>query len=157
SRRRRHRPCAHRRAALAEPHQSIARELELRRPLLARDEHFDGAILGAAGRRPGSRWVGPGTTRASTGEAVRVGEERARRAERSEGYAREQLRAPPTDHPSMLADPSRRNRAGDRTVAVMRAPRIADRNMWVIYAAILLLGIAYGVSIAVLAIHLDAH
>ncbi len=35
--------------------------------------------------------------------------------------------------------------------------RIRDRNVWVIYAAILLLGIAYGVSIAVLAIHLDAH
>src|SRR5688572_17749539 len=35
--------------------------------------------------------------------------------------------------------------------------RIADRNIWVIYAAILLLGVAYGVSIAVLAIHLDAH
>ena len=35
--------------------------------------------------------------------------------------------------------------------------RIGDRNIWVIYAAILLLGIAYGVSIAVLAIHLDAH
>lgn len=39
----------------------------------------------------------------------------------------------------------------------MRSPRIADRNIWVIYAAILLLGVAYGVSIAVLAIHLDAH
>src|SRR5262249_53230042 len=35
--------------------------------------------------------------------------------------------------------------------------RIPDRNIWIIYAAILLLGIAYGVSIAVLAIHLDAH
>jgi MFS family permease len=35
--------------------------------------------------------------------------------------------------------------------------RIPDRNVWVIYAAILLLGTAYGVSIAVLAIHLDAH
>jgi MFS family permease len=35
--------------------------------------------------------------------------------------------------------------------------RIPDRNIWVIYAAILLLGMAYGVSIAVLAIHLDAH
>ena len=35
--------------------------------------------------------------------------------------------------------------------------RIPDRNIWVIYAAVLLLGIAYGVSIAVLAIHLDAH
>lgn len=35
--------------------------------------------------------------------------------------------------------------------------RIADRNIWVIYTAILLLGVAYGVSIAVLAIHLDAH
>lgn len=34
--------------------------------------------------------------------------------------------------------------------------RIPDRNIWVIYAAILLLGMAYGVSIAVLAIHLDA-
>lgn len=33
--------------------------------------------------------------------------------------------------------------------------RIPDRNIWVIYAAILLLGVAYGVSIAVLAIHLD--
>jgi MFS family permease len=35
--------------------------------------------------------------------------------------------------------------------------RIADPNIWIIYAAILLLGIAYGTSIAVLAIHLDAH
>lgn len=35
--------------------------------------------------------------------------------------------------------------------------KIADTNVWVIYGAILLLGIAYGVSIAVLAIHLDAH
>ncbi len=35
--------------------------------------------------------------------------------------------------------------------------RLEDRNVWIIYAAILLLGIAYGVSIAVLAIHLDAH
>jgi len=32
--------------------------------------------------------------------------------------------------------------------------RIPDRNIWIIYAAILLLGVAYGVSIAVLAIHL---
>jgi MFS family permease len=37
------------------------------------------------------------------------------------------------------------------------ARRIPDRNIWIIYAAILLLGIAYGVSIAVLAIHLKAH
>lgn len=35
--------------------------------------------------------------------------------------------------------------------------RIPDRNIWIVYAAILLLGIAYGISIAVLAIHLDAH
>jgi MFS family permease len=35
--------------------------------------------------------------------------------------------------------------------------RIPDPNIWVIYAAILLLGVAYGISIAVLAIHLDAH
>ena len=35
--------------------------------------------------------------------------------------------------------------------------RIADPNIWVIYAAVLLLGVAYGTSIAVLAIHLDAH
>lgn len=35
--------------------------------------------------------------------------------------------------------------------------RIPDRNVWVIYAAVLLLGVAYGVSIAVLAIHLEAH
>jgi len=35
--------------------------------------------------------------------------------------------------------------------------RISDRNIWVVYAAILLLGVAYGVSIAVLAIHLDKH
>lgn len=35
--------------------------------------------------------------------------------------------------------------------------RIPDRNIWIIYTAILLLGVAYGVSIAVLAIHLDAH
>lgn len=33
--------------------------------------------------------------------------------------------------------------------------RIDDRNIWVIYAAIVLLGVAYGTSIAVLAIHLD--
>jgi MFS family permease len=32
--------------------------------------------------------------------------------------------------------------------------RIPDRNIWIIYSAILLLGIAYGVSIAVLAVHL---
>jgi len=35
--------------------------------------------------------------------------------------------------------------------------RIPDRDIWIIYAAILLLGVAYGVSIAVLAIHLDAN
>ena len=35
--------------------------------------------------------------------------------------------------------------------------RIADRNIWVIYAVVVLLGIAYGTSIAVLAVHLDAH
>jgi MFS family permease len=35
--------------------------------------------------------------------------------------------------------------------------RIPDPNIWVIYIAILLLGVAYGVSIAVLAIHLEAH
>lgn len=35
--------------------------------------------------------------------------------------------------------------------------RIADRNIWVIYATIVLLGVAYGTSIAVLAVHLDAH
>lgn len=35
--------------------------------------------------------------------------------------------------------------------------RIQDRNIWVIYAAVLLLGIAYGTSIAVLAIHLDTN
>jgi MFS family permease len=39
----------------------------------------------------------------------------------------------------------------------VRSSRIADLNIWVIYVAILLLGVAYGVSIAVLAIHLDAH
>ncbi len=39
----------------------------------------------------------------------------------------------------------------------MLSRRIPDRNIWVIYAAILLLGLAYGVSIAILAIHLDAH
>lgn len=39
----------------------------------------------------------------------------------------------------------------------MRIRRIPDRDVWVIYSAILLLGIAYGISIAVLAIHLDAH
>lgn len=33
--------------------------------------------------------------------------------------------------------------------------RIPDKNIWVIYAAILLLGIAYGLSLAVLGIHLD--
>lgn len=35
--------------------------------------------------------------------------------------------------------------------------RIRDRNIWVIYAVVVLLGIAYGTSIAVLAVHLDAH
>jgi MFS family permease len=35
--------------------------------------------------------------------------------------------------------------------------RIADRNIWVIYATIVLLGIAYGTSIAVLGVHLAAH
>ena len=35
--------------------------------------------------------------------------------------------------------------------------RINDRNIWVIYGTIALLGIAYGTSIAVLAVHLDAH
>lgn len=35
--------------------------------------------------------------------------------------------------------------------------RIRDPNIWVIDAAILLLGVAYGTSIAVLAIHLAAH
>ena len=35
--------------------------------------------------------------------------------------------------------------------------RIEDRNIWIINAAILLLGIAYGASLAVLAIHLNAH
>jgi MFS family permease len=35
--------------------------------------------------------------------------------------------------------------------------RIPDRNIWVIYAVVVLLGIAYGTSIAVLAVHLDAH
>lgn len=34
--------------------------------------------------------------------------------------------------------------------------RIPDRNIWTVYAAILLLGIAYGTSLAVLSIHLDA-
>ncbi|CAN5918935.1 hypothetical protein BH11MYX4_BH11MYX4_43500 [soil metagenome] len=34
---------------------------------------------------------------------------------------------------------------------------IRDRNIWVIYASIVLLGIAYGTSISVLAVHLDAH
>jgi MFS family permease len=37
------------------------------------------------------------------------------------------------------------------------AKKIPDRNVWIVYVAILLLGIAYGVSIAVLALHLDAH
>ncbi|HWL87019.1 MAG TPA: MFS transporter [Polyangiaceae bacterium] len=35
--------------------------------------------------------------------------------------------------------------------------RIADPNIWIILGAVLLLGIAYGISIAVLAIHLHAH
>jgi MFS family permease len=35
--------------------------------------------------------------------------------------------------------------------------RIPDRNIWVIYATVVLLGVAYGTSIAVLAVHLDAH
>jgi MFS family permease len=34
---------------------------------------------------------------------------------------------------------------------------IRDRNIWVIYATVVLLGIAYGTSISVLAVHLDAH
>jgi MFS family permease len=34
--------------------------------------------------------------------------------------------------------------------------RIPDRNIWIIYGAVLMLGVAYGVSIAVLALHLDA-
>ncbi|AKV04157.1 putative glucarate transporter [Labilithrix luteola] len=34
--------------------------------------------------------------------------------------------------------------------------RIPDRNIWTVYSAILLLGIAYGTSLAVLSIHLDA-
>lgn len=42
-------------------------------------------------------------------------------------------------------------------IAARLRERIPDPNVWVIYAAILLLGVAYGVSIAVLAIHLDAH
>lgn len=33
--------------------------------------------------------------------------------------------------------------------------RIPDRNIWTIYGAVLSLGVAYGVSIAVLALHLD--
>jgi len=39
----------------------------------------------------------------------------------------------------------------------VQTKRIPDPNIWVIYTAILLLGIAYGISIAVLAIHLKAH
>lgn len=35
--------------------------------------------------------------------------------------------------------------------------RIPDRNIWIVYASILLLGIAYGMSISVLPIHLKAH
>jgi MFS family permease len=35
--------------------------------------------------------------------------------------------------------------------------RITDRNIWVIYATVVLLGIAYGTSIAVLAVHLGTH
>ncbi len=35
--------------------------------------------------------------------------------------------------------------------------RITDRTIWVIYATMVLLGIAYGTSIAVLAVHLAAH
>lgn len=34
---------------------------------------------------------------------------------------------------------------------------IKDRDIWVIYAAVVLLGIGYGTSISVLAVHLDAH
>jgi MFS family permease len=38
-------------------------------------------------------------------------------------------------------------------------PRIqlADRNIWRIYGACLLLGVAYGLAVAVIALHLDAH
>jgi MFS family permease len=34
--------------------------------------------------------------------------------------------------------------------------RIKDRNIWIIYAATFLLGVAYGVSVALIALHLDA-
>jgi len=34
--------------------------------------------------------------------------------------------------------------------------RIPDRNIWLIYGAIFVLGLAYGDSIALTALHLDA-
>ena len=37
----------------------------------------------------------------------------------------------------------------------MRA-RIQDRNIWVVYLTVFLLGVAYGVSVALIALHLDA-
>jgi len=39
----------------------------------------------------------------------------------------------------------------------VKTKRIPDPNIWVIYTTVVLLGIAYGISIAVLAIHLKAH
>jgi MFS family permease len=39
----------------------------------------------------------------------------------------------------------------------VQGKKIRDANIWVIYAAILLLGVAYGTSISVLAIHMDAY
>ncbi len=35
--------------------------------------------------------------------------------------------------------------------------RIRDRNIWLVYLSIFLVGISYGLSIALLALHLDAH
>lgn len=43
---------------------------------------------------------------------------------------------------------------GAVTVRMLR--RIPDRNIWLIYAAILLLGLAYGIAISLLAVFLDA-
>ena len=94
---------------------------------------------------------------------------RARRghrgAPRRRRRARQRVHAGPLpdDRHAALSDTSTRiplgpiaaRRGSPRNARVFR--RIADRNIWVIYAEVVLLGVAYGTSIAVLAVHLDAH
>lgn len=63
---------------------------------------------------------------------------------------------PPTGAP-LGGSPLGSSPLGESTKSAGRTRRISDPNLWTIYAAVLLLGVAYGVSIAVLAIHLDAH